>query len=94
VMTEFGRTVRENGNRGTDHGTGSVMLLLGGGVRGGRVHGGWRGLDGPGLFEDRDLAIGTDVRSVLAEALAATLRPPDLGRVFPGFTPSRVGAFD
>lgn len=94
VMTEFGRTVRENGNRGTDHGTASVMLLLGGGVRGGRVYAQWRGLEGPGLFEDRDLAIATDVRSVLVEALRATLRPPDMARVFPGFVPTRLGLFD
>jgi len=94
VMTEFGRTVRENGNRGTDHGTASVMLLLGGGVRGGRVYAQWRGLEGPGLFENRDLAIATDVRSVLAEALGATLRPPDMARVFPGFAPARLGLID
>jgi uncharacterized protein (DUF1501 family) len=93
VMTEFGRTVRENGNRGTDHGTASAMLALGGGVRGGRVYGSWRGLDGPGLFEERDLAIGVDVRSVLLEALHATLRPPDTSTVFPGFVGTRVGLF-
>jgi uncharacterized protein (DUF1501 family) len=93
VMTEFGRTVRENGNRGTDHGTASAMLALGGGVRGGRVYGSWRGLDGPGLFENRDLAITIDVRSVLSEALRATLAPPDLTRVFPGFAGPRVGVF-
>jgi uncharacterized protein (DUF1501 family) len=91
VMTEFGRTVRENGNRGTDHGTASAMLVLGAGVRGGRVYGGWRGLEGSGLFEARDLAIGVDVRSVLAEALHASLRPPDLTSVFPGFASQRVG---
>lgn len=93
VMTEFGRTVRENGNRGTDHGTASAMLALGGGVRGGRVYGNWRGLDGPGLFENRDLAITIDVRSVLSEALQATLAPPDLTSVFPGFAGPRVGLF-
>jgi uncharacterized protein (DUF1501 family) len=93
VMTEFGRTVRENGNRGTDHGTASAMLALGGGVRGGRVYGNWRGLDGPGLFENRDLAITIDVRSVLSEALRATLAPPDLTTVFPGFSGQRVGVF-
>jgi len=93
VMTEFGRTVRENGNRGTDHGTASAMLALGGGVRGGRVYGNWRGLDGPGLFENRDLAITIDVRSVLSEALQATLRPPDLAAVFPDFAGPRVGLF-
>jgi uncharacterized protein (DUF1501 family) len=93
VMTEFGRTVRENGNRGTDHGTASAMLALGGGVHGGRVYGSWRGLDGPGLFENRDLAITIDVRSVLSEALHATLGPPDLATVFPGFAGQRVGVF-
>jgi uncharacterized protein (DUF1501 family) len=93
VMTEFGRTVRENGNRGTDHGTASAMLALGGEVRGGRVYGDWKGLDGPGLFENRDLAITIDVRSVLSEALHASLSPPDLTAVFPGFTGARVGLF-
>jgi uncharacterized protein (DUF1501 family) len=93
VMTEFGRTVRENGNRGTDHGTASAMLALGGRVRGGRVYGSWRGLDGPGLFENRDLAINIDVRSVLSEALQATLAPPYLSTVFPGFVGPRVGIF-
>ena len=93
VMTEFGRTVRENGNRGTDHGTASAMLALGGSVRGGRVYGNWRGLEGPGLFENRDLAINIDVRSVLSEALQATLAPPNLTTVFPGFAGPRVGLF-
>jgi uncharacterized protein (DUF1501 family) len=87
VMTEFGRTARENGNRGTDHGTASVMLVLGGGVRGGRVAGGYRGLGRSQLFEERDLAIGTDVRSVLWEATRAQLGLRDASVVFPGFTP-------
>ncbi|HZX41589.1 MAG TPA: DUF1501 domain-containing protein [Myxococcaceae bacterium] len=87
VMTEFGRTARENGNRGTDHGTASVMLVLGGGVRGGRVVGGYRGLARSELFEDRDLAIGTDVRSVLWEATRAQLDLRDASTVFPGFSP-------
>ena len=87
VMTEFGRTARENGNRGTDHGTASVMLVLGGGVRGGRVVGGYRGLGRSELFEERDLAIGTDVRSVLWEAVRGQLGLRDASAVFPGFTP-------
>jgi uncharacterized protein (DUF1501 family) len=87
VMTEFGRTARENGNRGTDHGTASVMLVLGGGVRGGRVVGGYRGLARSELFEERDLAIGTDVRSVLWEAVQGQLALRDVSRVFPGFSP-------
>ena len=86
-MTEFGRTARENGNRGTDHGTASVMLVLGGGVRGGRVVGGYRGLARSELFEERDLAIGTDVRSVLWEAVRGQLGLRDASRVFPGFGP-------
>jgi uncharacterized protein (DUF1501 family) len=90
VMTEFGRTARENGNRGTDHGTASVMLVLGGGVRGGRVVGGYRGLARPQLFEERDLAIGTDVRSVLWEAVQGQLALGDASRVFPGFSPASV----
>ena len=87
VMTEFGRTARENGNRGTDHGTASVMLVLGGGVRGGRVAGGYRGVGRAQLFEERDLAIGTDARSVLWEAASAQLELRNASTVFPGFTP-------
>jgi uncharacterized protein (DUF1501 family) len=87
VMTEFGRTARENGNRGTDHGTASVMLVLGGGVRGGRVVGGYRGLGRSELFEERDLAIGTDIRSVLWEAVRGQLGLRDASAVFPGFSP-------
>jgi len=87
VMTEFGRTARENGNRGTDHGTASVMLVLGGGIRGGHVVGGYRGLARSELFEERDLAIGTDVRTVLWEATRAQLGVRDSSTVFPGFTP-------
>lgn len=87
VMTEFGRTARENGSRGTDHGTASVMLVLGGGVRGGRVVGGYRGLGRAELFEERDLAIGTDVRTVLWEAARAQLDLRDVSTVFPGFNP-------
>jgi uncharacterized protein (DUF1501 family) len=63
------------------------MFVLGGGVRGGRVVGGYRGLEAGQLFEERDLAIGTDVRSVLWEAVAAQLGVRDSAQVFPGFTP-------
>src|SRR6185295_6562259 len=69
TMTEFGRTVRENGNRGTDHGHGSVAFVLGGPVRGGQVHGRWPGLEGRTLYEGRDLAVTTDFRDILAELL-------------------------
>ncbi len=85
TMTEFGRTVKENGTRGTDHGHGSVMLVLGGGVRGRRVVTRWKGLGEANLFQGRDLAATTDHREVLAEVLAAHLGVADLGKVFPGF---------
>jgi uncharacterized protein (DUF1501 family) len=84
-MSEFGRTVRENGNRGTDHGHANVMLLLGGGVRGGKVYGKWPGLDSSHLYENRDLAVTTDFRDVFAEILARRMGIADLKAVFPGY---------
>lgn len=65
VVSEFGRTVKQNGTGGTDHGHGNVMWLIGGGVSGGKVHGEWPGLDDSALHERRDLAITTDFRGVL-----------------------------
>ncbi len=85
TMTEFGRTVRENGTRGTDHGHGSVMLVLGGGVKGGRVLTRWKGLSDAVLFEGRDLPVTTDHREVFAAVLRAHLGLKDVSRVFPGF---------
>ena len=85
TMSEFGRTVRENGNRGTDHGHANHMLLLGGGVRGGRVYGRWPGLDSSRLYEGRDLAVTTDFRDVFAEILSARLGIQDLSPVFPAY---------
>lgn len=85
VMTEFGRTAAENGNRGTDHGHGSAMMLLGAGVRGGRVHGRWPGLAPEALYEGRDLAVTTDYRQALTEALRGPMGLADLSGVFPGF---------
>ena len=67
TMSEFGRTVRENGNRGTDHGHGNAMLVLGGNVKGGRVYGKWPGLSTDKLWQGRDLAITTDFRDVFGE---------------------------
>ncbi len=90
VMTEFGRTVRENGTRGTDHGHGSVLFALGGSVVGGRVHGKWPGLSDADLFEGRDLAVTTDLRDVLAEVLARHLGISS-PRIFPGHTAVRTG---
>ena len=86
TLTEFGRTARENGTRGTDHGTASAMFVLGGGVQGGRVLADWPGLAPSKLFEQRDLAVTTDLRSVLVECLAGAEVPARPGDVFPGFT--------
>lgn len=91
TMSEFGRTVRENGNRGTDHGHANVMMLLGGGVKGGKVHGDWPGLANEKLFENRDLAVTTDFRDVFAELLVKQLGVPSLKPVFPGYTPKLRG---
>jgi uncharacterized protein (DUF1501 family) len=85
TMSEFGRTVRENGNRGTDHGHANVMFVMGGPVKGGRVYGRWPGLDSSQLYEGRDLAVTTDFRSVLGEAVSQYLGNRDLSNVFPGF---------
>ncbi len=93
TMSEFGRTIKENGNRGTDHGYGNVMFALGGRVRGGRIHGAWPGLAPGQRFEGRDLAVTTDYRTVLAEALRRHLGAPDTAATFPGFTPPRLGLF-
>jgi uncharacterized protein (DUF1501 family) len=89
TMSEFGRTVRENGNRGTDHGHANVMMLLGGGVRGGKVYGKWPGLTN--LFENRDLAVTTDFRDVFAEVLTKQLAVPSLKSVFPNYAPRPLG---
>jgi len=85
TMSEFGRTARENGNRGTDHGHANVMFVLGGPVKGGKVYGPWPGLDQSQLYEGRDLALTTDFRQVIGEAVARHLGNKNLGQVFPGF---------
>ena len=94
-MSEFGRAVAENGSRGTDHGHGNVMMLAGGGVRGGIMHGRWPGLRDDARFESRDLAVTTDFRDVLAEVARHHLGidTGGLGRIFPGHTAARVGLF-
>jgi uncharacterized protein (DUF1501 family) len=86
VVTEFGRTVRVNGTMGTDHGTGGVAFLLGGAVAGGRVGGNWPGLAGGNLFQDRDLAPTTDLRSLAKGLLRDHLKlaGPAVARAFPG----------
>ena len=85
TMSEFGRTVRENGTRGTDHGHANVMFVLGGPVRGGKVYGRWPGLDDRHLYEGRDLEVTTDFRSVLAEAVEKHIGVRNTVNVFPGF---------
>ena len=85
TMSEFGRTVEENGNGGTDHGHGSMMMVLGGPVAGGKVYGDWPGLEKEQLFEGRDLAVTTDFRTVLSELVRGHLGQSDLNSVFPGF---------
>ncbi len=84
TMSEFGRTARENGNRGTDHGHANVMFVIGGKVRGGKVYGRWPGLAPEVLYEGRDLALTTDYRSVCSELLARHMGQRELGRIFPG----------
>jgi uncharacterized protein (DUF1501 family) len=85
TMSEFGRTARENGNRGTDHGHANVMFVLGGPVKGGKVYGRWPGLDPTQLYEGRDLALTTDFRQVIGEAVVRHMGNKDLAGVFPGF---------
>jgi uncharacterized protein (DUF1501 family) len=89
TLTEFGRTVRENGNRGTDHGHASVSFVLGGPVSGGRVYGRWPGLRIEQLHEGRDLALTTDFRDLLGEIVTRHLGVRDLTAVFPGYEPRR-----
>ena len=94
TMSEFGRTVKENGTSGTDHGHGTAMMIMGGNVQGGKVYGRWPGLDQSQLYEGRDLAVTTDFRSVFSEVLQGHLGPVDTSQVFPGFDhPSKVGMF-
>jgi len=94
VISEFGRTVAQNGNAGTDHGYGNVMWLMGGSVAGGRVHGEWPGLDDKALFEGRDLDVTTDFRDVLAQISERHLGVPDreLATVFPSMPKQRLGS--
>ena len=87
TMSEFGRTAQENGNAGTDHGHGDVMMVLGGPVRGGKVYGQWPGLEKEQLFEGRDLAVTTDYRDVLGELVSGHLGQKNLAQVFPGYQP-------
>jgi len=86
TMSEFGRTAKENGNRGTDHGHANVMFAFGGAIRGGKVYGEWPGLAPEQLYENRDLALTTDFRDVLGELVVKHLGNGQLAGVFPGYT--------
>jgi uncharacterized protein (DUF1501 family) len=85
TMSEFGRTARENGNRGTDHGHANVMFAIGGKIRGGKVYGRWPGLAPEVLYEGRDLALTTDFRTVCSEVVSRHLGQKELAQVFPNF---------
>ncbi len=85
VQSEFGRRVRENDNRGTDHGSGNPMLVLGGRVQGGRLFGSFGGLGDGQLFQNEDVATTTDSRRVLSEIVQDHLGNDDLASVFPDY---------
>ena len=95
VMSEFGRTARENGNGGTDHGHGNALWLLGGDIAGGKVYGDWQGVADSALHEGRDLPVTTDFRTVLAQVAERHLRLGDrqLARIFPDL-PRQGAGFD
>ena len=93
VMSEFGRRIRENAGKGTDHGHGNMMMLMGGGVNGNQVHARWPGIhpdvqEGPG-----DLVITTDYRNVLGEALRKRAKNPAIDQIFAGFEVRETGLF-
>ena len=89
VMSEFGRTFEENGNKGTDHGYGNVMLVLGGGIKGSNVYGNWLGLNPSALHKNRDLPVTTDFRDVLTPIVEQHLSIPSdrLKQIFPDYQP-------
>ena len=91
TMSEFGRTARENGNRGTDHGHANCMFVMGGPVKGGKVYGTWPGLENEQLYERRDLALTTDFRDVLGELVSRHMGNPSVKGVFPGHNPQFLG---
>lgn len=85
TMSEFGRTARQNGTNGTDHGHGNAMFVLGNSVKGGKVYGDWKGLKPAQLNEGRDLAVTTDFRDVFAEVASKHLKNKNLDRIFPNY---------
>ncbi len=95
TMSEFGRTINQNGTGGTDHGHGNVMMIMGGAVRGGRVYGRWPGLAPEQRYEGRDVAVTTDFRDVFCEVVVRHLGVADASPVFPGYavSPERFRGF-
>jgi uncharacterized protein (DUF1501 family) len=93
TMSEFGRAVTENGNRGTDHGHGNAMMILGGPVRGGKVYGRWPGLAREQRFEGRDLSVTTDFRAVFSEVVREHLGLDSSAAIFPGFSGKQTLGF-
>jgi uncharacterized protein (DUF1501 family) len=94
VVTEFGRRLRANRSNGTDHGRGSVMMVLGGKVAGGQICGHWPGLKAEQLEEGVDLAVANDYRQALSSVIAHWRGPTDLSTVFPNFKPGQdLGLF-
>ena len=91
VLSEFGRRIAPNGAGGTDHGRGSVALVLGGGIRGGKVYARWPGLAPDALDRDGNLRVTTDFRDVLAEIVDRRLGNPHVDRIFPGYAPNYLG---
>ena len=89
TMSEFGRTAKENGSRGTDHGHGNSMFILGNSVKGGKVYADWKGLKPDQLNEGRDLAVTTDFRDVFAEAASKHLGAKDLSKIFPTYSAAK-----
>lgn len=89
TMSEFGRTARENGSRGTDHGHANAMFVLGNTVKGGKVYGDWKGLKSDQLYEGRDLAVTTDFRDVFAEAAYKHMGTKDLAKIFPNYSATK-----
>ena len=90
TMTEFGRSIKQNGSGGTDHGHASALFVMGGPVKGRKVYGKWPGLATEQLYEGRDLALTTDFRDVFAEILKKHMRAADTARVFPGWQPGQA----
>ena len=89
TMSEFGRTAKENGSRGTDHGHANTMFILGNSVKGGKVYGDFKGLKNDKLYEGRDLDVTTDFRDVFAEAASKHMGSKDLAKIFPNYTATK-----